>query len=67
MKKKALATIVCMAMVLGTLTGCGGGSADATQAETSEAADTQIESTESEAAGEEATEATTGTVIDNCV
>lgn len=60
MKKKVLATIVCMAMVLGTLTGCGGGSADATQAETSEAADTQTESTESEAAGEEAAEATTG-------
>lgn len=51
MKKKILATIVCMAMVVGTLTGCGGGSSETAPAETSEAADEQTEASDSEAAG----------------
>ncbi|MCM1127555.1 MAG: extracellular solute-binding protein [Lachnospiraceae bacterium] len=33
MKKKVLATVVCLAMVLGTLTGCGGGSSTEQPAE----------------------------------
>lgn len=51
MKKKILATIVCMAMVVGTLTGCGGGSSETAPAESSEAADEQTEASDSEAAG----------------
>lgn len=48
MKKKVLATVVCLAMVLGTLTGCGGSSSDAGQS-----AESQTESAGAETAVQE--------------